>query len=58
MRMFVEPAAVYLHRAPVDFRQSINGLAARVEGAMHLSPPSGALFLFCNRQRDQLKILY
>ena len=58
MRMFLEPAAVYLHRAPVDFRQSINGLAARVEGAMHLSPLSGALFLFCNRHRNKLKILY
>lgn len=58
MRMFLEPVAVYLHRDPVDFRQSINGLAARVEGGMHLSALSGALFLFCNRQRDRLKILY
>ncbi len=56
--MFVEPPAVYLHREPVDFRQSINGLAARVEGSMHLSPLSGALFLFCNRRRNRLKILY
>ncbi|MHB1527969.1 MAG: IS66 family insertion sequence element accessory protein TnpB [Acidiferrobacteraceae bacterium] len=58
MRMFVEPLAVYLHREPVDFRQSINGLTARVEGTMHLSPLSGALFLFCNRQRTRLKLLY
>ena len=58
MQMFAEVSAVYLHREPVDFRQSINGLAAMVEGAMSLSPFSGAVFVFCNRRRDKLKILY
>jgi len=58
MRMFAEVSAVYLHRAPVDFRQSINGLSAIVEGAMNLAPFSGAVFVFCNRRRDKLKILY
>ena len=56
--MFVDVPAVYLHRAPVDFRQSINGLSALVEGAMSLAPFSGAVFVFCNRGRDKLKILY
>lgn len=56
--MFVEVSAVYLHREPVDFRQSINGLSMLVEGAMGLAPFSGALFVFCNRRRDKLKILY
>jgi len=27
MRMFIDVGTVYLHRAPVDFRKSINGLA-------------------------------
>ena len=58
MRMFVEVSAVYLHREPVDFRKAVNGLAVIVEGAMGLSPFSGALFLFCNRSRDKLKCLY
>ena len=58
MRMFVEVSAVYLHREPVDFRKSVNGLAVIVEGAMSLSPFSGALFMFCNRGRDKLKCLY
>lgn len=56
--MFVEPPAVYLHREPVDFRQSINGLSALVEGTLGHSPLSGALFLFCNRHRNKLKLLY
>jgi transposase len=56
--MFVEAPAVYLHREPVDFRKSINGLAAIVEGEMQRSAFSGAPFVFCNRARDKLKLLY
>ncbi len=56
--MFVDVSAVYLHRDPVDFRKSINGLSVIVESEMALSPLSGALFVFCNKKRDKLKLLY
>lgn len=56
--MFREVSAVYVHREPVDFRKAINGLSVIVEGEMSLSPFSGAVFVFCNRKRDKLKILY
>ena len=56
--MFVDVGAVYLHRAPVDFRKSINGLSVIVESEMALPPLSGALFVFCNKKRDKLKLLY
>jgi len=58
MQMFREVAAVYLHCEPVDFRKSINGLSVIVEAEMALSPFSGAVFVFCNRRRDKLKLLY
>ncbi|GHU83787.1 transposase [Clostridia bacterium] len=38
-------------------RKSINGLSAIVEGSFRLDPFDGALFVFCNRSRDRLKIL-
>lgn len=58
MKMFLDITQIYLHRLPVDFRKSINGLTLLVEQHMALSPFSGALFVFCNRQRDKIKVLY
>lgn len=50
--------SVYLHRDFVDFRKSINGLAGIVEAELELPVMNGALFVFCNKGRDKLKILY
>lgn len=58
MKWFAEVPAVYLHREPVDFRQSINGLSLVVQEQMHLSPYADALFVFCNKRRDKLKVLH
>jgi transposase len=49
---------VYLHRQPVDFRKSINGLVKVVEQAMGRSPMDEALFVFGARGRDKIKVLY
>ena len=38
-------------------RKSIDGLMVIVQGSFKLDPFSGALFAFCNRRRDRLKIL-
>lgn len=38
-------------------RKSINALSVIVEQSFHLDPFSPALFVFCNRSRDCLKIL-
>ena len=48
---------VYLACGPTDMRKSINGLAAIVTGSFQLDPFEAALFAFCNRNRDRVKIL-
>jgi transposase len=49
---------VYLATAPADMRKSFDGLAALAQGVLKLDPLSGHLFVFANRRRDRLKILY
>jgi transposase len=49
---------VYVHRAPVDFRKSVNGLAALVEQSMQLNPFQEACFVFGNKRRDKIKLLF
>ena len=49
---------IYLYRKPVDMRKAINGLVAIVEAEMKLDPFSARLFVFCNRQRTLVKMVY
>ena len=53
----INTAQVYLYAEPVDMRKSIDGLSILVEQEMSLSPMSRALFVFCNRGRDKIKLL-
>ena len=52
-----EGLKVYLHRAPIDFRLSINGLALLVEQSLGLDPFAASVYVFGNRRRNRVKIL-
>ena len=49
--------AVYLHRDAIDFRKSINGLSALVEQGLGRDPFAAAVYVFCNRRCDRIKLL-
>ena len=53
-----EPVRVYLAAGATDMRKQIDGLAALVADVLEQDPLSNSLFVFCNRGRDKLKILY
>lgn len=49
---------VYLACGTTDLRKSIDGLAMLVENKLKLDPFEKALFVFCNKQQNRLKILH
>ena len=49
---------IYLARAPVDLRKSIDGLSLLVSQVLGQDPFSAHLFVFTNRRRDKLKALH
>lgn len=49
---------VYIAAGYTDLRKGIDGYAHIVQDNFHISPFQNAMFIFCNRQRDKIKILY
>jgi len=49
---------VFLYTEYVDFRKAIAGLSLIVEQAMGKNPFLDGLFVFTNRQRNKIKLLY
>ncbi|MFN2428098.1 MAG: IS66 family insertion sequence element accessory protein TnpB [Candidatus Binatia bacterium] len=49
---------VFLVAGATDMRKSFNSLAAIVTGTLGEDPTCGHLFVFCNRSRNRIKVLY
>lgn len=58
MRPEAKVEKVYLYPKPVDFRKSIDGLAALVELDIKVAVFDPVLFVFLNKPRNRVKILY
>ena len=58
MLSFTGALKVYLSLEPADMRKSFNGLSGLVEEHLKANPYDGALYLFTNKQRNRLKILF
>lgn len=49
---------VWLYARPTDMRKSFAGLSALAKHALGEDPTSGDLFVFINRKRTYMKVLY
>jgi transposase len=55
---FARGLKVFICTEATDMRRSFDGLSGMVQTTLKLDPLSGHLFLFRNRTRDAIKILY
>lgn len=51
-------ARIWLCTEPTDMRKSFDGLSALVKNQLGLDPLSGQYFVFVNRRKTQMKVLY
>ena len=58
MLNFNGTAKVYVALEPCDMRKSFNGLSEIARNTIEVDPSSGAAFLFTNKRRNLIKILY
>ena len=49
---------IYLYLPPCDMRKSFDGLCGVIRSELRADPLSGSLFVFCNRRRNMVKLLY
>jgi transposase len=49
---------IYLAAGPTDLRLGYDGLSVRTQHVLAADPMSGHLFVFCNRTKNRIKLLY
>lgn len=49
---------IFVHVGPVDFRKGINGLGAYIQNSTEFSSDTCNLYVFGNKKKDKVKILY
>ena len=52
------PVKIFVYTSAADMRKSFDGLSAIVENYMKQDPLSGHMYLFINRRRNRVKLLY
>lgn len=58
MLNFAPELKIYMYVGPVDMRKSFDGLFGAVSESFARDVRDGGLFLFMNRRRDRIKLLY
>lgn len=49
---------IWLYSEPIDFRKQIDGLVMLIASELSHNPTSGECYVFRNRKRDKIKLLW
>lgn len=58
MLKFREEIKIYVSMQPIDARKSIDGLCILVQDYFSKNPQCGSVFIFFNKAKDKVKILW
>lgn len=58
MLAFSNSTSIYLSSRAVDFRKQFDGLCGEVLDYMGKNPQEGSLYVFYNKRRDRMKLLF
>lgn len=58
MKINWSETSIFIKPGPTDMRNQVNGLSVMVEDELGHDVFSGSLYIFCNKTRRRLKILY
>ena len=58
MLKILENTKIFVSTTPIDMRNSINGLSAKIGDVFSESPMSQHLFIFYNKARDKVKLIF
>lgn len=51
-------APIWFYPQPIDFRKQMDGIVMFIADHLQMNPASGQLFIFRNRSRNKLKMLW
>jgi len=49
---------IFIRSGNTDLRKAVNGLSVIIQETMKQDPLSGSVYLFCNRDRKLIKVVY
>ena len=56
--MLVAHSPIYLANTAIDMRKSIDTLCILVQDKFNQTPSDGSYYIFCNKAKDKVKVLY
>jgi transposase len=58
MTVDLSKARIFIRPGYTDLRKAVNGLAVIIEQLMSGEPFSGSVYIFCNRERKLMKVVW